>query len=264
MPGAAGFALSSAVETYLQQESGAHRFDVRPKILMLAVYSVGIFFIDTWWGMAAFGAMFVAALVISHANAMRLFKVAFPVYVIAGLTVFFNMFVYMDGSIVFSFEGLVRGAFFATRILLLVWTSLILCMTATSDELTRAFSSIMSPLRVFKVPVDDIATVFSVALRFIPLTVAEFFAIRDAQWARGAKLNEGSLVARIKAHCVIFIPMFIAMFRRADRLALAMDARCYGYPGVLPTNIRNMRVNARSIIIPIFSIALIIIISIAL
>lgn len=213
---------------------------------MLAVYSVSIFFVDSWPGMAVFAGLFVVALAASGASARSVLSVAVPVYVIAALTVLFNAFQVQDGSVAFTVQGLVRGCYFALRILLLVWMSLILCLTATSAELTRAFASLLSPLRRLRVPVDDIATVFSVTLRFIPLMAQEFFAIRDVQWSRGAPLGDGPLWRRLKAHFVIFIPLFVGMFRRADRLALAMDARCYGLPGVVPTELRPGGVGGRS------------------
>lgn len=221
--------------------------DARSKILMLAVYSVSIFFVDTWWGMAAFAAMFAVALAASGAGARKVLSVALPIYVIAAFTVFFNMFQADGGEVAFRAEGLARGCFFAARMLLLVWMSLVLCLTVSSTELTRAFSSLLSPLRALRVPVDDVSTVFSVALRFIPLMADEFFAVRDVQWSRGAPFDEGPLWRRLRAHFVIFIPLFVGMFRRADRLALAMDARCYGSPGVVPTEIRASQMGGASV-----------------
>ncbi len=256
--------MDSATGAYLKQEASAYRIDVRSKILMLTVYSVSIFFVGTWWGMAAFAAMFAAALVASHVDVRKVFKVAIPVYVIAAVTIVFNVVTYVNGVPVVSFDGFLRGCFFALRILLLVWASLVLCLTTTSEALTRAFNSLLSPLRTFHVPTEDIATVLSIALRFIPLTVEEFFFVRDAQWSRGAPLNEGSPIARLKAHGAIFIPMFIAMFRRADRLALAMDARCYGMPGVDVTELREAGLGAVSVAVMAISFALCIVVAVLL
>lgn len=216
---------------------------------MLTVYSVSIFFLTTWLGLLVFAAAFIAALFASRADLRAVFKLGIAVYVIAAFTVIFNVFVPVDGVLVASFEGFVRGCYFALRILLLVWASLILCLTTTPEALTRAFDSLLSPLRLLRVPVQDIATVLSIALRFIPLTVEEFFFVRDAQWSRGAPLGEGPALTRLKAYGAIFIPMFVAMFRRADRLALAMDARCYGLPGTVPTKLRKQGMDARSVLI---------------
>ncbi len=86
----------------------------------------------------------------------------------------------------------------------------------------------MGPLRAIKVPVDDIAMVFSIALRFIPLIIAEYEQVKDAQWSRGASFDEGGLMKRLRAHVAILMPLVVGLFRRADRLAMAMEARCYG------------------------------------
>lgn len=210
---------------------------------MLIVYSISIFFVSTWGGMAIYAVLFAIALAVSKVSASKVFSIVIPMYVIAGFTVVFNMFPYGDGGIAFSYEGLMRGCFYGVRILLLVWMSLVLCLSTTATELMQACVSLLSPLRFLRVPVDDIAMVFSIALRFIPLVVETFFAIRSAQWSRGACFDEGPITTRIKSYCAILIPLFVDMFRRADRLATAMDARCYGAPNVQRTNVRKHRLD---------------------
>lgn len=235
------------VSTFLEKESSAHRIDARSKIAMLAVYSVGIFFVDSWPGMAAYAAMLAVVVLCLRAPVRRIAVLGVPVYVIALVTVAFNMFQATDAGLVFSPEGLVRGCFFAARILLLVWFSLVVCFTVQATELVQAFSRIMSPLRALHVPVDDIAMVFSIALRFIPQMAEEYFQIRDAQWCRCAEFDEGPITSRVKAHCAIMVPMFVGLFRRADRLAASMDARCYGMRGVVRTDIRATSMSASSV-----------------
>jgi energy-coupling factor transport system permease protein len=132
------------------------------------------------------------------------------------------------GPIGFSPEGCVRGLFYALRILLIVWASFVVTFTTASHELTGSFSSFLSPLRALRAPVDDIAMVLSLALRFIPLVAAEFASIRAAQVSRGAAYGTGSPWKRISGYSTVMVPLFVGMFRRADRMADAMDARCYG------------------------------------
>lgn len=252
------------VSAFLEKESGAHRIDARPKILMLAVYSVGIFFVDTWPGMAAYAAMLAVVAAAFRAPVGRVAALGVPVYVIALLTVVFNMFQFTGEGMAFSLDGLIRGCFFAARILLLVWFSLLVCFTVESTELVQAFSRMMSPLRAVRVPVDDIAMVFSIALRFIPQMVEEYFQIRDAQWCRCAEFDEGSIIARVKAHCAIMVPMFVGMFRRADRLAASMDARCYGVRGVVRTDIRESAIGPASIAMAVGALAFCIAVSVLL
>ncbi|WP_251212251.1 energy-coupling factor transporter transmembrane component T family protein [Adlercreutzia murintestinalis] len=232
-----------------------HHLDARSKIILLLVYSISIFFIDSWEGMFAAAALFVGALLLSRLPWGPVFKVALPVYVIAVFTVLANAFLFKYGSFAFRLEGLDRGFFFAVRILLLVWASLILCYTSTSTQLTDALASFMAPLRRWKVPVDDVAMVFSIALRFIPVTADEYLRIRDAQWSRGAPLSDGPILARLRAHTSILIPLFVGLFRRADTLAMAMDARCYGLPGIMRTRLVEHAFGGKEIAITVLGSA---------
>ncbi|MCI9130092.1 MAG: energy-coupling factor transporter transmembrane protein EcfT [Eggerthellaceae bacterium] len=204
-----------------------HRADARAKLFLLLAYSVGIFFVSSWWGMAVATAMLLAAFAASKLPVKAVFASVVPVYILAGITVLFNAFGSQAGF-AFTLDGLERGCFFGLRICLLVWASLIVCYSTTSTQLVDAFVWFMKPLRALHVPVDDIAMVLSIALRFIPLIVAEFQQVKDAQWSRGAAFDEGGLIARIKAHMAILMPLIVGLFRRAERLAEAMDARCYG------------------------------------
>ena len=241
--------MQLSVETYIPGSSPVHCLDARAKLIVLAVYSVMLFFLDTACGLGLAAVMFAAALAASRIPPLRVLGLVIPVYVLAALTVVFNGFTFatsdaiaqvdvigsavagiypIAGAFSLSVAGLMRGLFFAVRIVLLVFASLVLTFTTTSTELTAALNWFLRPLRIFRVPVDDIAMVFSIALRFIPVTAEEFCRVRDAQWSRGSQFGEGSLVARLKAWQTVLIPLFVGLFRRADVLAQAMDARCYG------------------------------------
>jgi len=123
--------------------------------------------------------------------------------------------------------GMIKGLYFVLRISLLVLATSLLTYTTSIVSLTDAISKLLSPLRVFRVPVEDIAMVFTIALRFIPLTASEAEKLMVAQSARGAKFNQGGLITRIKAWIPVMIPLFVNLFRRADHLAQAMESRCY-------------------------------------
>lgn len=202
--------------------------DARAKIVLLLIYSIGIFFVG-WWSLGLATVLLLGAFAASRLPVKSVFLMVVPVYILAAITIFFNAFGYAaGGGFGFTVEGLVRGCYFALRICLLVWASLIVCYSTTSTQLVDAFIWFMRPLRALRVPVNDIAMVFSIALRFIPLIVAEYEQVRDAQWSRGATFDEGGIIARLRAHSAILMPLVVGLFRRADRLAMAMDARCYG------------------------------------
>lgn len=167
------------------------------------------------------------------------------------------------GAFGFVPAGFARGCFYALRILLLVVASLLVCFTTTSTALMQAFSSFLAPLRALRVPVDDIASVLSIALRFIPLVAEELGRIHDAQWSRGAKFSEGGLATRLRAWATVMVPLFVGMFRRADALAVAMDARCYGMPGARRSSLARRRFDAKAALTLVVGVAVCVALAVA-
>ena len=123
--------------------------------------------------------------------------------------------------------GALRGLYFVLRIILLISLTLLLTYTTSVVALTNALVKLMRPLAKLRVPIEDIATMFSIALRFIPVTAAEAEKIVVAQSARGAVFNQGGPIKRVKAWLPVMVPLFVNLFRRADEIACAMETRCY-------------------------------------
>ena len=255
------------VSSYIPGSSPVHACDARVKVVLLAAYSATLFFVRTWMGLGLAALAFVAVAAASGIAWRRFFGLLAPVYAVAALAVAFNGFsldvwqagglgdvlagvladvppVALIGSFGLVPAGFARGCFFAARIVLLVTASLVVTYTTTSTQLTDALCAFMRPLRRLRVPVDDAAMVFSLALRFIPVTAEELARVRDAQWARGAAFSEGGLRARLGAWQTVFVPLFVGLFRRADALAVAMDARCYGTSDVPRTSLARRRLTA--------------------
>ena len=145
-----------------------------------------------------------------------------------------NLFFQKEGEVVFEWtvikltkEGLYATAFLAVRLFLLVLSSSLLTLTTTPVSLTDGLESLLTPLKWVKFPVHDLALVMSIALRFIPILTDETARIMNAQKARGADFESGSLADRVKSIVPILIPLLVSAFRRADELGDAMDARCY-------------------------------------
>ena len=139
-----------------------------------------------------------------------------------------------DGEPIFSLwflhiyrEGVAMAIMMAVRIMCLIAGTSLLTYTTSPIELTDAIEVLMGPLKKIKVPVHEIAMMMTIALRFIPTLIEETDKIMNAQKARGADMETGSLVQRAKALIPILIPLFVSAFRRADELALAMECRCY-------------------------------------
>ena len=115
----------------------------------------------------------------------------------------------------------------AVRLSFLIVGSSVMTLTTTPNSLTDAMEKLMKPLRVFKVPVHEVAMMMSIALRFIPILLEETDKIMKAQIARGADFESGNLIKKAKAMVPLLVPLFISAFRRANDLAMAMEARCY-------------------------------------
>lgn len=225
---------------YLAERISGKALDVRISILMLTVYSVSIFFVDTWPGMGVYAlilAVWCAYLRTKGLSIGKMLKVGAAVYVVAAITIVCNIFMWNGEAVVASIEGLERGLFFAARMILLVLASLAVCLSADISRLEQALTSLLSPLRVLHVPVDDIVMVCLIAIRFIPVVSERFLDIRAAQWSRGAHFDDGSLLSRLRSYSSIFAPLLIGLFWSADRLSVAMDARCYGIGGEGRTNL---------------------------
>ncbi|MCI8469511.1 MAG: energy-coupling factor transporter transmembrane protein EcfT [Eggerthellaceae bacterium] len=228
-----------SVSTYIPGASPVHRLDARVKVALLAAYSAALLLVSSWPGLLLATALLAATLAASALPLRRVLALGAPAYAIAAFSVAFNACVLVGpdgaaagvlplvGGVALSGEGLSRGLMLGLRIVLLTEASLVVSLTSTSTELGDALRSILAPLRPLRVPVDDVATALSLAVRFIPLTAEELCVVRDAQWSRGAPFDGGP-VARMRAWSAVMIPLFVGLFRRADVLSRAMDARCYG------------------------------------
>lgn len=207
--------------TYVAGDSPVHRCDARVKVALLLVYSIAIFFAGNWWGMAAFAAVAVCAIVLARLPFGEVNRMLAPVYVLAAFSVLFNVLVAPDA------HGLLAGLFFGVRMVALVAASFAVCLTTSAAELLGAFRWFIGPLRHLRVPVDDIAFTLALSLRFIPVIEREFETVRAAQKSRGAELS-GPFAHKLRVWGAAFSAVFVGLFRHADALAAAMDARCYG------------------------------------
>lgn len=219
---------------FVPGDSAIHRMDARTKIALTAVFAVALFAVESFAGLTVALVMVLAAIAVSRVPWRLPLRGLKPVLWIVVFTVLINA-VRMNaadalvsiGPFEIDAEGLRRGGFFAFRILLLVIGTSLVTLTTSPVALTDALALLMRPLRVVRVPVDDFAMMLSIALRFMPTTAEEAERIIVAQTARGARFDQGGLTTRARAWIPVLVPLFVNLFRRADSLALAMDARCY-------------------------------------
>lgn len=214
--------------------SPVHRLDPRVKLGLVVAYVAVLFSADGWWGLIAATSAAVIAVAISGVPARLALRGLRPVAWLLIFTLVANSLridatdpLVSIGRLGVDAAGFQNGCYFAMRIIALVLGTSLLTLTTSPIALTDALTRIMAPLRHLRVPVDDIAMMFSIALRFIPTTAEEAEKIVVAQTARGAVFDQGGPVKRARAWVPVLVPLFVNLFRRADDLALAMESRCY-------------------------------------
>ena len=210
-----------------------HDLDSRVKLFGTMIFLVSLFVSTNVY--AYIVAFIFVVFVIKLSNVplsfiMRSIKALLPLIF---MSMFFNL-LFTPGENVFSFyfinitkEGIELTIKMSLRLIFLVAGSSVLTLTTTPSKLTDGIEKSLSFLKLFKVPISEIALMMSIALRFIPILIEEVGKIMDAQTARGADFETGGLVKKAKAYIPLLVPLFISAFRRADELALAMEARCY-------------------------------------
>lgn len=220
---------------YYPTGSAVHRLDPRVKILLTLMFVVAIFFIKTYFGFMLTAAVLILIIIVAKLPMMSVLKSVKGILFIVLFTAIINLFVGGGDSEILWSAGILhitKSAVHTTikmilRLVLLICGASLLSLTTTPVEMSDGLESLMSPLKIFRVPVRDIAMMMSIALRFIPTLFEETNKIVAAQKARGASFDTGGLFARAKALLPVLIPLFVNSFRRADELAFAMDARCY-------------------------------------
>ncbi|MBE7020297.1 MAG: energy-coupling factor transporter transmembrane protein EcfT [Ruminococcaceae bacterium] len=227
-------------------DSFIHKLDAEIKIILTLLFMVAIFFVQGYIG---FTIIFIYILITVKASKIPflfLIKGIKPILFFIVFTVILNMFM-TDGEKAFTFiiwdvtyEGIFASVFMALRIIFLVIGSSLLTYTTSPIMLTDGIEKLLKPFVKIGVPAYELAMMMSIALRFIPTLIEETDKIIKAQKARGSDFETGGLIKRGKAIIPILVPLFVSAFRRADELAMAMEARCYN-GGVSRTRLRESR-----------------------
>ncbi len=238
---------------YFPGNTVVHRLDPRTKLLMVLVYIVALFLCKWFISYALALAFLATAVILSKIRLKALLKGLKPLLIIIIFTAVINLF-YSQGEPLFRFwiititkEGLVNAFFLVLRILLLVMGTFLLTYTTSPIALTDGIESLLSPLKLIRFPVHELAMMMSIALRFIPTLIEETDKIISAQKARGADFETGNIFKRAKALIPILVPLFVSAFRRADELATAMECRCY-HGGEGRTKMKQLRFRRKDVL----------------
>lgn len=241
---------------YVETNSIFHRTDPRVKTILYMVYLVAIFMAQT---PAALGVMFgvvIIQLCMAKMTPKIIWNTIKPMVPLVFFITILNLFTLRQGDILFTWKfitvtnfGVKKAVLMGLRLIFLVLsTSVLLTLTTTPLKISDALESLFSPLKVFKFPVHEMAMMMSIALRFIPTLLEETDKIMKAQISRGADYDTGSFVNKIKGYITVLIPLFVSSFKRAEDLAVAMDARCYR-GGEGRTKLNPLKLTGKDIII---------------
>ena len=221
------------------------------KVILAILYIVCTFLCKSVWSFAALAVSALLLILCSRVPLRIVLRSIRPLIFIMLFTAIINLFLTKGDRLLFAWgwlqiyaEGIYSAVFMMVRIIVLViGTSMLLTYTTTPIALTDGIESLLSPLRVIKVPVHEFAMMMTIALRFIPTLAEETSKIMNAQKARGVDFSHGGLIRRAKALVPILIPLFVSSFRRADELATAMECRCYrGGKGRTKMTVPHLRV----------------------
>ena len=218
---------------YYPSESIIHRMDSRFKLLTSLFFIVSLFVVKDFYDYIPVVLFIFITVKVSKVPFKYILKGLKPILIILIFAFGINIFL-TEGEVIFSFwifditkEGLHQAFFMVLRLIFLITGTSLLTLTTSPIMLTDGLENLMSPFKKIGLPAHELAMMMTIALRFIPTLLKETDKIMKAQMARGADFESGNIVKRAKSLIPLLVPLFISAFRRADELAMAMEARCY-------------------------------------
>ncbi|MEH7887198.1 energy-coupling factor transporter transmembrane protein EcfT [Bacillus sp. JJ1609] len=221
---------------YVPGESILHRMDPRSKLIIVFLFVCVVFIANNAWTYGVLAIYTLLMVGMSKIPVRFLYGGLKPILLLVVFTFLLHVFMTKGGELVLDIgwlkiyeEGIKQGIFISLRFFLLILITSLLTLTTTPIEITDGLETLLNPLKKMKFPVHELALMMSISLRFIPTLMQETDKIMKAQTARGVEYNSGPVKERIKAIVPLLIPLFISSFKRAEELAVAMEAR--GYKG---------------------------------
>lgn len=218
---------------YYPANSAVHRLDPRTKLVGTLVFLISLFLFRSFAAYAVATVFLAGVIKASKVPFKFMVKGLKAIVILMMITVVFNMFLTPGEPLIsvwkltITRQGVVQAAFMAIRLIYLIIGASVMTLTTTPNQLTDGLEKGLRPLNKIHVPVHDIAMMMSIALRFIPILLEETDKIMKAQMARGADFESGGVIQKAKNMVPLLVPLFISAFRRANDLAMAMEARGY-------------------------------------
>ena len=218
---------------YIPRDSFIHNLDPRIKIMTCLTVIISLFLITNFLGYFILGVFIMIGIITSRVHPKFVLRGLRPILYIILFTLVIHLFmtegevIYRLGIFKITREGLIKGLLISCRLFLLILTTSLLTLTTSPISLTDGIERILAVFKFIGIPAHEIAMMMTIALRFIPTLLEETEKIMKAQISRGADFESGNIVNRTKNLIPILVPLFINSFRRADELAIAMEAKCY-------------------------------------
>ena len=219
---------------YYPAKSVVHKLDPRVKLFVTLLYIIALFIYKGIAGFALITLFLVASIRISKVPFKFIVKGLKAIVVLLIVTSLFNLLLTPTGEVYWKYGvlqitdvGITNAVTMTIRLIYLIIGTSLMTLTTTPKQLTDGLEKSLHPLNKINVPVHAIAMMMSIALRFIPILIEETDKIMKAQMARGADFETGGIIKKAKNMVPLLVPLFVSAFRRADDLAMAMEARCY-------------------------------------
>lgn len=226
--------MNVIIGQYVPGNSFIHKMDPRAKLVTIFLFVVIVFLANNLVTYSILGLFTLGCVLLSKVPLSFIYKGLKPILWIVLFTLVLHLLMTKEGEIVFDFgwvtiyeEGLRQGIFISLRFIFLIMVTSLLTLTTTPIEITDGMEVLLSPFKKIGLPAHELALMMSISLRFIPTLMEETEKIIKAQSARGVDFTTGSLKDRFNAIIPLLVPLFISAFRRAEDLALAMEARGY-------------------------------------
>jgi len=237
---------------YIPGDSFLHRLDPRTKLISLLLLMIIIFLIKAFLALALLGALFFLALILSGlpwAYVFRGVRSFLWLFLFTAVVHFFftpgpSLPFFPLGFLDITWPGLERGAFVASQLLLAILISSLMTLTTSPVQLAHGLEKLITPLKRFRVPVEDFSMMIMLTIRFIPILLGETNRIMKAQSARGVDFESGNFFRRAKNMVPLLTPLFHSVFKRADDLAIALMARGY-IRGAKRTHLHELKMTHR-------------------
>lgn len=246
---------SIIIGQYVPSNSIVHRLDPRTKITIIFFFVLIVFFANNLLSYAILATFALLSMFSTRISIRFIIKGLTPVWFLIIFTFILHLIVTKEGTMLVDLFGLkiytggvIQGLAISVRFFLLILVTSLLTLTTTPMEITDAIEDMFHPLKKFKFPIHELALMMSISLRFIPTLMQETDKISKAQASRGVDFRSGPIRQRVKAVVPLLIPLFVSAFKRAEELAMAMEARGYrGSEG--RTKLRELKIKKQDILI---------------